>query len=95
MLASNAYAPVQAAEIRHDGGVMWGVQYHPEYSLREISVILGRRGRLLIGEGLFADEEAHARYIADLRELHDQPSPPRPRLAARAWTRTSSCRSGG
>jgi GMP synthase (glutamine-hydrolysing) len=73
VLASNAYAPVQAAEIRHDGGVMWGVQYHPEYSLREISVILGRRAPLLIGEGLFADQEAHARHIADLRELHDNP----------------------
>ena len=50
VLAQNSLTPVQAAEIRHDGGVMWGVQYHPEYSLAEISAILGRRAGLLMGK---------------------------------------------
>ncbi len=30
LLASNGVTAVQAAEIRHAGGVFWGVQYHPE-----------------------------------------------------------------
>ena len=42
-LPSNAISPVQAAEIRHDGGAFWGVQYHPEFSLSELAAILGRR----------------------------------------------------
>ncbi len=42
VLAANALAPVQAAEIRHEGGVFWGVQYHPEFTLREVGVILRR-----------------------------------------------------
>ncbi|MFO1150830.1 MAG: type 1 glutamine amidotransferase [Alsobacter sp.] len=74
VLASNALTPIQAAEIRHEGGVMWGVQYHPEFSLAELSVILGRRGGLLIGEGFFAGEEDHARYVGELRALHDDPA---------------------
>lgn len=74
VLASNALTPIQAAEIRYEGGLMWGVQYHPEFSLAELAVILGRRGRLLIGEGFFADEEDHARYVDELRALHETPS---------------------
>jgi GMP synthase (glutamine-hydrolysing) len=74
VLASNAVSAVQAAEIRHEGGVMWGVQYHPEYSLRELSAILGRRASLLIREGMFADEDDHARYVRELRQLHDDPA---------------------
>jgi GMP synthase (glutamine-hydrolysing) len=73
VLASNALTPIQAAEIRHDGGVMWAVQYHPEFSLAELSVYLGRRAAVLIDEGFFADEADHARYVTELRRLHDEP----------------------
>ena len=34
VLAANALSDVQAAEIRVDGAVAWGVQYHPEYLAR-------------------------------------------------------------
>ena len=73
VLASNALTPVQAAEIRHDGGVMWAVQYHPEFSLREIGSILGRRGAALIEQGFFRDDDDHRRYVAALKALHDAP----------------------
>src|SRR5690606_11253685 len=46
VLAFNSLSPMQAAEIRFQGGVFWGVQYHPEFSLRELSVILNRRTTL-------------------------------------------------
>jgi GMP synthase (glutamine-hydrolysing) len=51
VLASNAISPVQAAEIRQDGGVFWGVQYHPEFSLGELAAILSRRTDILVREG--------------------------------------------
>jgi GMP synthase-like glutamine amidotransferase len=38
LLASNAVTAIQAAEIRHDGGIFWGVQYHPELAPREDDV---------------------------------------------------------
>ncbi|MCP8940183.1 type 1 glutamine amidotransferase [Alsobacter sp. SYSU M60028] len=73
LLAGNAMTPVQAAEIRFDGGVMWGVQYHPEFSLDELAAIIGRRAGMLIGEGFFRDEADHGDFVADLKALHAEP----------------------
>jgi GMP synthase (glutamine-hydrolysing) len=71
VLASNDLTPVQAAEIRHDGGVFWGVQYHPEFSLAELASILGNLGTIMHEEGFFRTEEEHARYVSDLYALHE------------------------
>ena len=51
VLAANAMSAVQAAEIGWEGGTFWGVQYHPEYSLREIAAIVARRAGNLPREG--------------------------------------------
>ena len=40
VLATNAVSDVQSAEIRRNGVLAWGVQYHPEYPLREIATIV-------------------------------------------------------
>ncbi|MBK9081651.1 MAG: type 1 glutamine amidotransferase [Rhizobiales bacterium] len=73
VLARNAFAEVQAAEIRHDGGVFWGVQYHPEYSLRELSVIMRRRIPLLMAEGFFATQLDGLRHCDAYETLHADP----------------------
>jgi GMP synthase (glutamine-hydrolysing) len=74
ILAANRMAGVQAAEIRHEGGVFWGVQYHPEFSLGELAAILDRYGERLVEEGFCADIEAARAYVADLRALHADPT---------------------
>lgn len=74
ILASNTYSQVQAAEIRHDGGTFWGVQYHPEFPLRQVASILGRMVPVLIEEGFRADESAAHDWLADLRALDAQPA---------------------
>jgi GMP synthase (glutamine-hydrolysing) len=74
ILASNAYSQVQAAEIRHDGGTFWGVQYHPEFPLRQVASILGRMVPILIEEGFRADEAAAHDWLADLRTLDATPA---------------------
>lgn len=66
VLASNALTPVQAAEIRHEGGTFWGVQYHPEFSLAELVAILGRLTGLMVEEGFAVDEVAARAHLADL-----------------------------
>ncbi len=69
VLAANALTPVQAAEINHDGGTFWGIQYHPEFSLTETGSIIGSRAGMLAAEGFFsskADGEAYARDLATL-----------------------------
>jgi GMP synthase (glutamine-hydrolysing) len=73
LLASNAMSEVQAAEIRHEGGVFWGVQYHPEFDLRIMAVILERYGDGLILEGFFKDRADCDRFATDMRTLHDEP----------------------
>jgi GMP synthase (glutamine-hydrolysing) len=73
VLAANAMCAVQAAEIRWEGGTFWGVQYHPEYGLREIAAIVARRAGTLAREGLFADERDAFAYVEDLRALDAAP----------------------
>jgi GMP synthase (glutamine-hydrolysing) len=74
ILASNALTPMQAAEIHHEGGSFWGIQYHPEFSLHEVAVILRRLAPSLVGEGFRrTDAEAQA-YCDQLDELHRDPS---------------------
>ena len=73
LLAGNAVTRVQAAEIRHDGGVFWGVQYHPELSVAEIAVALRRQSDSLIEAGLADDAAGVERRAALLDALHDAP----------------------
>lgn len=74
VLAGNAMSPIQAAEIRHDKGVFWGVQYHPEYDLKEIARITRRYGQALVEPGYFADLAALEAWSGDLEALHAAPA---------------------
>ena len=67
--AWNALSQVQAAEIRHEGGIFWGVQYHPEFALRDLAFILRRYGQTLVEEGFFADLAALDGYAVELDTL--------------------------
>jgi len=73
VLALNAMAGVQAAEIRRNGTVAWGVQYHPEYSLKELAAIVRRTGIKLVEEGFFAAEGDLLNYAAELMALDREP----------------------
>ncbi|MDP2411124.1 MAG: type 1 glutamine amidotransferase [Pseudolabrys sp.] len=73
VLATNAMSEVQSAEIRTNGSVAWGVQYHPEYPLREVAAIVRRIGARLIEEGFFADVADMKTFAADLDVLDSDP----------------------
>jgi GMP synthase (glutamine-hydrolysing) len=73
VLAANAHSAVQAAEIRVDGAVAWGVQYHPEFSLADMAAIMRRYGPRLLQEGFFADAPTRDAYVADLDALDRAP----------------------
>ncbi|HEU4661028.1 MAG TPA: type 1 glutamine amidotransferase [Pseudolabrys sp.] len=74
VLATNAVSGVQSAEIRHNGVVAWGVQYHPEYPLREIAAIVRRIGTRLVAEGFFADDADMKLFASDLDALDRDPN---------------------
>jgi GMP synthase (glutamine-hydrolysing) len=73
LLASNSVTHVQAVEIRRDGGVFWGVQYHPEISLGEVAAALRRQADDLIEHDLARDEAAVESHAALIDALHDAP----------------------
>ncbi|WP_426169649.1 type 1 glutamine amidotransferase [Sandarakinorhabdus sp. DWP1-3-1] len=73
LLATNGVTRVQAAEIRHDGGLFWGVQYHPEISLCEVAAALRRDADDIVAHGL-AQTEADVEATAALVDgLHGDP----------------------
>jgi GMP synthase (glutamine-hydrolysing) len=74
VLASNEVSDVQSAEIRVNGTVAWGVQYHPEYPLCEVATIVRRIGPGLIKEGFFLDTKEIATFADDLVTLDRNPA---------------------
>ncbi|MGE4167091.1 MAG: gamma-glutamyl-gamma-aminobutyrate hydrolase family protein, partial [Xanthobacteraceae bacterium] len=73
VLATNAVSDVQSAEIRRNGTIAWGVQYHPEYPLRELAAIARRIGTRLIDEGFFLNAADIKDYSDDLETLDRDP----------------------
>lgn len=73
LTATNELCAVQAAEIRFDKGVFWGVQFHPEYTFAELGGILTRYTPIMREEGFVRDEAEAGEYIADLVALDARP----------------------
>lgn len=74
VLARNAISDVQALEVRHEGSIFWGVQYHPEFSLHEIAAILRRRAEPLVQKGYGQTVTAFHAYCDTLDALHKDPA---------------------
>lgn len=74
VLAGNAYSTVHACEIAQDGGLFWGVQYHPEFPLRQVASILGRMKPILVQEGFRRDEAAASQWLDELVTLDADPA---------------------
>jgi GMP synthase (glutamine-hydrolysing) len=75
VLSTNAMSDVQAIEIKTPAGsTAWGVQYHPEYPLREIATIVRRIGTRLIAEGFFVDVADIKLFADDLDALDKNPA---------------------
>lgn len=73
LLAGNGATAVQAAEIRHDRGIFWGVQYHPELALGEIAAALRRQAGSLVEAGLARSEDVVHQQAERFDELHRSP----------------------
>lgn len=74
VLATNAVSSVQSVELRTNGSVAWGVQYHPEYPLCEVAAIVRRIGDRLIEEGFFKDTADIKIFAEDLDTLDQDPT---------------------
>lgn len=74
LLASNAHSEVQAAIYEAGGVHFWGMQYHPELTLREIAHYLATPGRnSFVDPTKFASEAEAAQVIADFHRMGEDP----------------------
>lgn len=74
VLAGNSISDVQSMEINCGNGVMWALQYHPEYDTREMAALMRCRDERLIGMGFFTDKQDLADYTTKLDQVCDSPN---------------------
>jgi GMP synthase (glutamine-hydrolysing) len=74
LLASSKETKVQAAEIRVNNGLFWGVQYHPEISLQEVANALINERQELINGGFVQASLQLDLYVDSLSELDRNPN---------------------
>lgn len=83
VLAANAVLHVQAIEIRHERGLFWGTQYHPEVDPDELAAMLRLSAESVVEAGLAADPAAVDAYADEVRALGQPDAQTRRRLAWR------------
>ncbi len=71
VLSGNSISAVQSMEIRHLNGVMWCVQYHPEYDTQELAALIRCRKEKLIDMGFFENAESLADFTEKLKLVHN------------------------
>jgi GMP synthase (glutamine-hydrolysing) len=74
LLAGNGMSRVQAVEIADGDKRFWGVQYHPEYDLRQIASILRRRAGAMAKDGGFGTAGEIEAMASALMQLDADPS---------------------
>lgn len=74
ILASNDFTHVQAVSVTHKGGTFWGLQYHPEYDVHEMTRLIYCRREKLVKLGFFRDMGAANSFVHDLEAFHQDPS---------------------
>ncbi|MEQ1611729.1 MAG: type 1 glutamine amidotransferase [Hyphomicrobiaceae bacterium] len=70
VLAGNDVSTIQAVVIEDGGRSFWGVQYHPEFGLAQISALFRRRAARLVKDGLARTEGEVEGLAADFMALH-------------------------
>ena len=73
LLASNRWTHVQALAVTSQGGVFWGLQYHPEFDAHEMARLCFCRKQKLTDLGFFRDLDAAQAFVEQLELLHRYP----------------------
>ena len=74
MLASNTWTHVQSVAVTHNGGVFWGLQYHPEYDLHELARLCYCRKQKLTDKGFFRSMDDAQAFVDQLETLFEDPA---------------------
>jgi len=71
VLAQNNWSGVQAAVVHYAEGEFWGVQYHPEYDLKELAMLTKARTVKLTNMGFFKSSSDAQEYVDELMDIHN------------------------
>lgn len=71
VLAGNRQCDIQAVAVRDGDRSFWGVQYHPEFDLHQISAMWRRSAQRYVDRGLVRSIEEMHGIAADLKALHE------------------------
>jgi len=71
--AGNRHSPVQAAIVPLGRSEVWAVQYHPEFDLAQLSMLMTLYRRDMVEQGFFADEGAAEAHVALIDRLVADP----------------------
>jgi GMP synthase (glutamine-hydrolysing) len=74
LLAGNEFSKVQAVAVKHEKGVFWAPQYHPEYDLHELARLIVARKEKMLKYNFFNSSKDIAQYVKDLETVHSDPS---------------------
>ncbi len=80
VLCSNAHSHVQGAIVPVGKSEVWAVQYHPEFDLAQLSMLIKLYAGDMITQGFFANEAERLTYQEKLDQLSEDPAD-----APRAW----------
>ena len=73
LLAENGHTPVQALSVKHGKGTFWATQYHPEYDLHNMALLMNCRRDALVQEGFFASHDVLDTYRGWMETLSGEP----------------------
>lgn len=74
VLCGNAHSAVQGAIVRVERSEVWAVQYHPEFDLAQLSMLLHLYKDNMISEGFFEGDAALSHYRGKLDQLAQNPT---------------------
>ena len=74
LLATNDFSRVQGATFKVGESEFWGVQYHPEFDMDDMSLLVLRYTQRLIEQGFFKTEDEAKAHAERLHELHAEPT---------------------
>jgi GMP synthase (glutamine-hydrolysing) len=73
VLSGNRWTNVQSVSVVHQGGVFWGLQYHPEYDVHEMARLCYCRKQKLVDRGFFLNLDAAQSFVDRLEALYQDP----------------------
>ena len=74
VLCSNVHSHVQGAIVPVGKSEVWAVQYHPEFDLAQLSMLMTLYDTDMVKQGFFQNEEECAAYKAKLDVLSETPN---------------------